>query len=116
MSIWNVNDASRIVVMRWSLVLTDGAEVHVVGYNSAESEGRVSSALTAVDTVARTALTRSGKTYVLDGESGYNSDAHYVLNAWLAINKVATWRDVSADVLALGLDEVVARAKDASIS
>lgn len=113
MSLWRVSNARRIVVMRWSLILTDLAEVHVVGYNVAESEGRVSSALASLDTVARTALTRRGKTYVLDGETGYDGDAHYVLDAWLGINKVATWRDVSAEVLAVGLDEVVARAMGA---
>jgi len=72
-------------------------EYHFVGYNITEYEGRVSSKIINYDKESKTGVTRSGRQYILRGESGFNSDAAYVWNNWCSFNKVNNFIDVSKE-------------------
>lgn len=91
------------MLIHWRLIRTDLRETHAVGYNLLAAEGRVSSPLVRLDVVTGTAVTRSGRMYTLDGASGDHPDARYVFDAWLALNRVQHWEDVTEEVLAHGL-------------
>ena len=84
-------------------IRTERGDVHLVGYNITESEGRVSSPLVAFDGATRTAVTRSGRRYVLIGEPGTNADALYTFAMWRDISRVTHWEDVTKEVLVRGL-------------
>lgn len=111
MSLWltaPVAAIPRIELARWMLICTEVGEVHAVGYNAGASEGRVSSPLLSFDVTQRTGTTRSGRTYALLGPPGVDADAQYVFDAWLRINRVLAWTEVTVDVLTHGLGSVVA--------
>jgi hypothetical protein len=106
MPLWqptDVDDFPHLDMAQWMLIETHLHEVHVVGYNQTEREGRVSSPLVEFDVGSRQGTTRSGRRYRLCGNPGHSLDAGYVFQAWLAINRVTEWTDVTARVLALGL-------------
>ena len=106
MPVWKPTpvDASPTLNMRpWTLIRTGRGDVHVVGYNITEGEGRVSSPILEFDLATRTAVTRSGRRYVLRGKPGANADASYTFAVWCDAMKVLSWTDVSAEVLAHGL-------------
>ena len=111
MSLWKVSDAKHVELRHWCLVLTERAEIHVTGYDVRAEEGRVSSALASFDVATQTAKTKRGRDYTLKGEPGLNGDALYVLEGWLALNKVPSWTDCTAEVLTLGFDTVIEDAK-----
>lgn len=69
---------------------------HVVG-SIPSSDGRVSSAIQSYDKATRTAVTRSGRRYVLKGEPGYSPNGEYVWNAWAASCGVKDSRDVTEE-------------------
>ena len=99
MPIWKpapVDEVPELVLVRWMLIQLPDGNVHAVGWNTVEGEGRVSSPLKEVDTDARCAVSRSGRRYVLRGPPGHDSDALYVFQAWLALNRLTTWEDVTA--------------------
>lgn len=111
MSLWltaPVAAIPRIELVRWMLIRTELNEVHAVGYNAGASEGRVSSPLLDFDVTQRTGTTRSGRTYALLGPPGVDADAQHVFEAWLRINRVLAWTEVTVDVLTHGLESVVA--------
>lgn len=111
MSLWKVSDAKQVELQNWCLLLTERAEVHIAGYDASAEEGRVSSALASFDVASQTAKTRRGRDYTLTGDPGLNADALYVLEGWLALNKVPSWVDCTGEVLKLGFDATVAHAK-----
>lgn len=106
-----MSDAKHVELRHWCLVLTERAEVHVAGYDARAEEGRVFSALASFDVATQTAKTRRGRDYTLNCEPGLNGDALYVLEGWLALNKVPSWADCTGDVLTRGFDAVVNDAK-----
>jgi hypothetical protein len=93
-----VGCAPEVVLVRWMLIRTERHEVHAVGYNVDDREGRVSSPIVRFDRRRRLATTRSGRIYRLDGEAGTDSDARYVFDAWRRINGVTRWSEVTEDV------------------
>lgn len=97
--IWNVSSESEVRLADWSVrrVEDDPPTCHLVGYNTGEGEGRVSSAIVEFQAVEQIATTRSGRRYRLLGRSGGNSDAEYVWNRWCAIHAVTQWTDITAD-------------------
>lgn len=106
MPIWtttSVADVPVIDICRWMLIRTERDEVHIIGFNLTEGQGRVSRALRDFDPVTRIGHTPTGRCYRLVGESGYDGDAWFTFSRWCELYKVESWTDVSAEVLASGL-------------
>jgi hypothetical protein len=98
MAIWRVAPVElvpEVILSNWRILETDVGTRHFVGVNVLEGGGRVSSAITEFDPVARRGRTRSGRVYELIGSGAYNSDAEYVWQQWRAINNVTSYIDVS---------------------
>ena len=70
------------VMTRWHLLqvvsLTGQRSRHLIG--RAEGVGRLCTGLKRIDLGAMTALTQSGRIYVLEGPPGYDEDAEYLWN------------------------------------
>ena len=98
-----IDEVPTLSVRSWRLIQTELGEVHVVGYNVTEREGRVSSPILEFDVVTRTAITRSRRRYILCGEPGVDADASYTFAAWCRIMNVLRWSDVTTEILANGL-------------
>jgi hypothetical protein len=98
-SIWNVpavSDQPGIAIVRWRVLQTEVGSRHLVGFNSDDAEGRVSTAIAGFDAAKRTVTTASGRLYKLVGPSGYDSDADWVWGLWSRRNKVGNVVDVSS--------------------
>lgn len=98
MSIWltiPVTNQPSLTLKDWSVIELQDGERHFVGYCVENWEGRVSSPIKSVDPSTLRGSTATGRVYQLKGKPGYHSDAQYVLNNWLAINKLTTWTDVT---------------------
>jgi len=98
MPVWgtrSVSDEPTIPFVRWRLFrVLDKPDnqrfgLHLCGYNVAGREGRVSSRIMEIDHDRRTVKTRSGRTYELQGDSGVDADAFYVLGVWLTAHDIA---------------------------
>ena len=72
---------------------------HLVG--RAGGEGRVCSALASIDLVSLTAVSGSGRMYLLQGTPGHDPDAQYVWDAWTRVTGVTHVRDVTRALLRL---------------
>lgn len=85
---------------RWLLVevlRSDGSLTrHLVG--RAMGEGRVCSSITEIDLERMCATTKSGRIYVIDGPSGFDGDAQYVLDRWMVNSNSKSARDITAEV------------------
>ena len=106
MPVWrpsSVDATPELVVRSWMLIRTGCNDVHIVGYNVTEGEGRVSSPLKMFDPATRTAVTRSGRRYVLRESPGMNLNAQYTFAAWCEIFRMTSWTDVTAEILVQGL-------------
>ncbi|RAA12349.1 hypothetical protein DOT79_19170 [Ralstonia pseudosolanacearum] len=104
MSIWQarpVGDAPEIALRAWRVMETDIGERHFVGVRPDRGTGRVSSAIVEFDARTRVGVTRSGRRYILEGPQGpdANGDSEYVWAAWCQVNRVASFRDVTNEVL-----------------
>lgn len=99
MPVWKttpVERAPELRLARWSVrEVQPGATRHLVGYNTTEREGRVSSRITAFDEERHRAMTESGRVYELAGRPGHDSDAEYVWQRWLSYMGDVTWSDVT---------------------
>jgi hypothetical protein len=101
MTIWNVDGVDgepEITLVRWRILETDEGDRHLVGAREDDFTGKVSTAITTFDPSRMVPVTRSGRTYQLRGEPGYNADAQYVWEQWCAVNSVAESNDVTAAV------------------
>lgn len=77
-----------VTVDCWQILrLPDGGR-HLMGRHSNGIEVRVSSTLRGFDRATMRVRTRSGRIYVLRGESGHSSDDDYVLTGWCRANDV----------------------------
>jgi len=74
---------------------------HLVGWSTRAGYGQVSSAIQCIDPVTRCCVTRSGRTYHLQGDPGLNEDARYAWGAWKRINGVDDARDVTDELASL---------------
>jgi hypothetical protein len=88
-----------IYLERWSVRRTDAGDFHLVGFNVAARDGRVSTEVRAFDTVRRRALTASGRRYQLVGPGGYDPDAEYVWNWAVSAWEIDSWTDVTAELV-----------------
>ena len=68
------------------LFRTPNGEVHLGGWHSQDSEGRVSTELVAYNPVVRQARTGSGRLYSLVGVGGRDADAQWVATIWCRRN------------------------------
>lgn len=94
-----------VTLVRWRILeTTDRREWHCCGYCPENAEGRVSTAIQEFDRQARTAITRSGRLYRLEGPPGVDPDAEYVLQGWLTYGRVKDVTDVTERALECGMD------------
>lgn len=102
MSIWKtkpVDDQPSLTLVRWRIFRSDRDENHFVGYCEENLEGRVSSAIQQFDPLTMRGVTQSGRVYELSGAPGFDSDALYVWDTWLRINRVPFCTDITDEVL-----------------
>lgn len=94
-----VEDQSSTTLQRWrifSVRLANGARSrHLVGYVPDEDAGRVTTSLVDLDMARRQATTRSGRSYRLEGEPGYDDEAQWLWDKWLGARKVKHVQDVT---------------------
>ncbi len=93
MSIWltrPVDIEPSITLTHWQIIETVEGKPsrHFVGYNGAGREGRVSSPIVTFDPATLRGITHTGRVYQLQGSSGINGDAEYVLGHWKVGYKV----------------------------
>ncbi|CAB3752456.1 hypothetical protein [Paraburkholderia humisilvae] len=103
MPLWrpqSVQEEPEIVLINWSVRRTERGECHLVGMRVDTLTGRVSSAIASFDAHTRTAETSTGRMYRLQGEPGWNTDSADVWQSWCKMYRVASSRDVTADILA----------------
>ncbi len=84
--VWTVPGVDQEPVIRlecWMVFRLDNGDQHLVGWNGASREGRVSSRVEAFDASTRQALTKTGRVYELCGRDGQNGDGLYVWQRWM---------------------------------
>lgn len=84
----SVEQEPQASLMNWrvfEVVLREGAATtfHLVGYALEVREGRVSSAIQAIDLKEMLVKTISGRIYQLRGEAGFDGRAEFVWREWL---------------------------------
>ncbi|MBC7750762.1 MAG: hypothetical protein H7Z73_03450, partial [Candidatus Saccharibacteria bacterium] len=83
----SVEDEPEIILSHWSIRECDRRDGrrtrHLVGYNMAGQEGRVSSAIEEFDPDRLHVRTGSGRVYELVGKSGTHVDSDYVWEQFL---------------------------------
>lgn len=88
----SVEDEPETVLSRWIAFEahhpTEPVTRHFAGYVDATGHGRVCSPIQSWDHETRTAITRSGRRYRLEGPPGLSMDVAYVLAHWQEINGV----------------------------
>ncbi|AOJ94818.1 hypothetical protein WK22_17655 [Burkholderia multivorans] len=102
MPVWKpkpVSELSTIPLFRWRVFeLTDGSR-HFVGIDMFDRSGRVSSPITVFDAVAMRGITHTGRVYELVGKPGEALQAEYVWNRWCELYGVASYSDVTEQLL-----------------
>lgn len=94
-----VSERPEIYLECWSIRETSAGNLHLVGFNIEDRDGRVSSRIVELDCARRIGATLTGRRYFLVGRAGYNSDAEYVWN-WCVRNwNIESWKDVTADLI-----------------
>lgn len=114
MTIWTfgtVESEPQVRLSEWRVLevaYADGAiprTRHFVGCDPYDGSGRVSSAIASLDILRRRATTKRGRVYELVGRSGSSSNAEYVWGVWCRIKEVASFTDVTAQVIASMVEE-----------
>lgn len=102
MPIWKtpgVHDQPTITVIRWRVVqITDGAckgQRHIIAFCPENYEARVSTHIVSFDPDKMVCITRSGRSYYLNGPPGFDPDGQFVWQAWTR-GRISTI-DVSSD-------------------
>lgn len=94
----------EVTLTNWSVIRVkgnfdgDGDTIHLKGLDSYR-QGRVCSPVKRFDYMNRTFVTRSGRTYKLEGPNGRSSDADYVWNQWIHANGNPECEDISSLVM-----------------
>lgn len=95
----DVDVEPSVSLIQWSIRECDRADgtrtQHLVGYDTYGREGRVSSTIVELNVDSRTARTKSGRVYSLKGDPGQHSDAEYVWQTWLYLQKAKNDQDVT---------------------
>ncbi|WP_287924897.1 hypothetical protein [Diaphorobacter sp.] len=101
MAVWNTQPVTaqpHLTLANWQVhELSDGARV-LVGYCSANLEGRTSSEIAEIDLQTLNCRTGSGRVYRLYGPPGSHPDADYVFKAWKHLNRETETTDVTQEV------------------
>ncbi|MFM0223008.1 hypothetical protein [Paraburkholderia dipogonis] len=96
----SVDDDPVVLLESWSIRESNTGARHFVGFNLAERDGRVSTAIISFDPITRTGVTATGRRYVLVGRAGFDRDAEYVWQWAVRQWRVQKWRDVTAELVA----------------
>jgi hypothetical protein len=88
-----------VYLERWQIRRSDKGELHFVGFNIADCDGRVSTPVKTFDPVKRTGITASGSKYRLVGRAGRDSDAEYVWSIASRVWGITSWTDITADLV-----------------
>lgn len=97
MNIWksaSVDVQPTVELYRWWVAELPDGDRHFIGWCG---EGRVTSKIMEYDSETKTGVTRSGRRYMLMGNTNHNMDADYVWACWRKINEVTEYKDVSAE-------------------
>ena len=103
MPIWRATPVPlqpEATLIRWRVFETERRERHFAGHCVESGRGRVSSAIVWFDFNLRIGVTMSGRRYVLSGGSGFDDEAQYVWEWWVAHNSVEETKDVSEEYAA----------------
>jgi hypothetical protein len=95
----SVDDDPVVSLESWSIRESNTGARHFVGFNLAERDGRVSTAIISFDSIMRTGVTATGRRYVLVGRAGFDRDAEYVWQWAVRQWRVQKWRDVTAELV-----------------
>jgi hypothetical protein len=93
-----VSDQPELTLVNWQVLQLPDGDRHFVGYVVENREGRVSSPIVKFDPASLRGITKTRRVYQLRGLPDVDSDGEYVWRAWIRINDVADWTDVTADV------------------
>jgi hypothetical protein len=99
-----VSDEPVLNLSSWRVFRLHDGDLHLVGINERNGEGRVSRAIDAIDPLSLVCASSSGRFYRLTGEPGCHSDADYVWQAWLAAYQIPSWTDETPEVWAAHRD------------
>ena len=103
-----VDEQPDLELVKWNVFAVpspkgDRVSHHFNGYCPANYEGRVSSEIVEFDMETKVGKTRSGRTYQLQGQPGFDGDAHYVFRNWISMYGVGDddIEDATGDYLTL---------------
>lgn len=101
-----VEDQPEVWLANWriyEIAQPDLDEVtqHLVGWSTHTGYWRISSPIRHIDPVTRCCVTRSGRTYHLQGDPGLSEDAWYVWSASTWVPGIDDARDVTDEFAAL---------------
>lgn len=92
-----IDQEPHVQLTKWRVFevsIEDVTTRHFIGW--AEYEGRVSSNIVTFDPATKKGVSRSGRVYELEGNSGFDQDALYVWNQWIRTNGfVAHQKDIT---------------------
>lgn len=107
MPIWtlaSVTDEPAVSLSQWRILETAEGTRHFVGADVRDRTGRVSSTIVMFDCQSLRGETQSGRIYQLIGEAGWSSNADYVWGRWCKANSVASYTDVTRQLI-LGAED-----------
>ena len=93
-----VEETPSVQLRRWRAYELPDGHRHLVGWNVADREGRVSSQVIGFDPRQACLTTDSGRRYELVGSPGDDADAAHVWGVWSRMRAVDAYRDVSEDI------------------
>ncbi|MGF6931197.1 hypothetical protein OKW41_000336 [Paraburkholderia sp. UCT70] len=99
MPVWKaapLAEKPNIMLSDWCVFEIDAGTRHLVGYNTDNGHGRVSSPIETVDYPSLRARTRSGRVYELQGPTGLPPVACYTWHRWCQLHDVLWYVDVSS--------------------
>jgi hypothetical protein len=99
MSIYVTTQAEKIYLERWQIRRSNTGDLHFVGFNVVDCDGRVSTPVKTFDPVKRTGITASGSSYRLVGRAGHCSDAEYVWRIASKVWGITSWTDITAELV-----------------
>ncbi|MBB5442054.1 MULTISPECIES: hypothetical protein [unclassified Paraburkholderia] len=102
MPIWSIGPVEsepEVSIARWKVIEIDAGTRHFVGLDERDLTGRVSSAIVAFDHSRLCGRTLSGRVYRLIGNPGQADNVDYVWQQWCIVNEVASFSDVTPQLL-----------------
>lgn len=104
-SIGSVENEPEVRLVRWRVLEASSSPDfpsptrHFVGCLARDGTGRVCSAVQSIDLSAMRGVTKSGRVYELVGAPGWDAEGEYVWGVWCRINEVASFTDVTKELL-----------------